>query len=130
MSSNTSAEYDLMKLVTREDVINIRAETSSNDATFACFTEDDAQPKRRQRLLDRYCSSAHTSLYVRDDGLQLQSTMHSKREVLAEQARQDLYLYPSAKLRWEGIALASLADTRKAVLRARKLRHDSISDFS
>ena len=37
--------------------------------------------------------------------------------VLAEQARQE----PSASLRWDAIALASLAVTRRAVLRARKL---------
>eukprot|EP00984_Skeletonema_dohrnii_P010721 scaffold4202_cov121-Skeletonema_dohrnii-CCMP3373.AAC.4 len=39
------------------------------------------------------------------------------RAVLAEQARQS----PSTSFRWENIALASLAETRKAVLRARKL---------
>ena len=42
-----------------------------------------------------------------------------KRAVLAEQARQDQD--PNARLGWEHIALASLAETRKAVLRARKL---------
>eukprot|EP00984_Skeletonema_dohrnii_P000041 scaffold12_cov128-Skeletonema_dohrnii-CCMP3373.AAC.6 len=48
------------------------------------------------------------------------------RAVLAEQARQR----PSASVGWENIALASLAETRKAVLRARrlgKLRQESIS---
>mmetsp|Transcript_24516 Transcript_24516/g.37132 ORF Transcript_24516/g.37132 Transcript_24516/m.37132 type:complete len:151 (+) Transcript_24516:69-521(+) len=39
------------------------------------------------------------------------------RAVLAEQARQS----SSTSFRWENIALASLAQTRKAVLRARKL---------
>ncbi len=39
------------------------------------------------------------------------------RAVLAEQARQGSY----GSLRWEDIALASLAETGKAVLRARKL---------
>ena len=42
-----------------------------------------------------------------------------KRAVLAEQARKDQD--PSERLRWEHIALASLAETRMAVLRAIKL---------
>eukprot|EP00984_Skeletonema_dohrnii_P020984 scaffold10367_cov109-Skeletonema_dohrnii-CCMP3373.AAC.1 len=43
------------------------------------------------------------------------------RAVLAEQARQS----SSASVGWENIALASLAQTRKAVLRARKLESSS-----
>jgi hypothetical protein len=44
-----------------------------------------------------------------------------RRAVLAEQAKQEQDPSASARLRWEAIALASFAQTRTAMLRAREL---------
>jgi len=123
----TKAEYDLMKLAMKRDVLNIRAQTSNN-AAFA-------------RSGDAAAAEEDNGFWIGIAHLLTQASMNEvmacrarcKRAVLAEQARQDLYLYPSARLRWEAIALASLAETRKAVLRARKLgklHQDSISELS
>jgi hypothetical protein len=122
----TSAEYDLMQLAMKRDVLTIRAETSSNDSASA-FSGDDAAAAAAEdsgfwigiaHLLTPACVNEVMACRAR-----------CKRAVLAEQARQDLYLYPSARLRWEAIALASFAETRNPVLRAMrlgKLHHDSI----
>ena len=125
----TKAEYDLMKLNMKEDVLNIRAETSSNDVAFASSGDDDAAAEEDSGF---WIGIAHlltpASVYE-----VMACRARCKRAVLAEQARQDLNLYPSARLRWEAIALASLAETSKAVLRARKLgklHHDFISELS
>ena len=97
-------------------VLNIRAMTSSNDSAFACSGDDAAAAAEEDsgfwigiaHLLTPACVNEVMACRAR-----------CKRAVLAEQARQDLY--PSARSRWEDIALASFAQTRKAVLRAREL---------
>jgi hypothetical protein len=121
----TTVEYDLMKLDMKEDVLNIRAETSSDDAAVACLGDDDAAAEEDSGF---WIGIAHllTPACVKEV---IACRAGCKRAVLAEQARQDLYLYPSERLRWEAIALASLTETSMAVLRARelgKLHHDSI----
>ena len=120
----TSAEYDLMKLAMKRDVLSIRAETSSNDVAFASSGDDAAAEEDSGFWIGIAHLLTPASMFE-----VMACRARCKRAVLAEQARQDLYLYPSARLRWEAIALASLAETRKAVLRARKLgklHHDSI----
>jgi len=128
----TSAEYDLMQLAMKEDVLNIRAETSSNAVAFASSGDDAAAAAAAEEDSGFWIGIAHlltpASVYEL-----MACRARCKRAVLAEQARQDQD--PSARLGWEhiDIALASLAQTRKAVLRARKLgkfHHDSISELS
>jgi len=113
-----------MQLAMKRDVLTIRAETSSNDSASAFSGDDTAAAEDSgfwigiAHLLTPACVNEAMACRAR-----------CKRAVLAEQARQDLYLYPSARLRWEAIALASFAETRKPVLRAMrlgKLHHDSI----
>ena len=121
----TAAEYDLMKLVMKRDVLNIRAETSPSNVAYASSGDDVAAEEDSGFWIGIAHLLTPASVYE-----VIACRARCKRAVLAEQARQDLYLYPSARLRWEAIALASLAETRKAVLRARKLgklHHDSIS---
>jgi hypothetical protein len=124
----TKAEYDLMKLAMKRDVLNIRAMTSSNDAAFARSGDDVAAAAEEDNGF--WIGIAHllTQACVKEV---MACRARCKRAVLTEQARQDQD--PSARLRWEDIALASLAETSKAVLRARKLgklHHDSISELS
>jgi hypothetical protein len=120
----TAAEYDLMKLAVKKDVLKIRAENDA-DAAFAVacltLTGDDSSEEDSgfwigiAHLLTPVCTYEVKACRAR-----------CRRAVLAEQARQD----PSARLRWEAIALASFAQTRKPILRAMKLgklHHDSIS---
>jgi hypothetical protein len=126
----TKAEYDLMKFAMKEDVLNIRAQTSSSNVAFA--SSGDAAAAEEDSGF--WIGIAHLLTPASMNEV-MACRARCKRAVIAEQARQDLYLYPSARarLRWEHIALASLAETRKAVLRARKLgklHHDSISELS
>ena len=106
-------------------VLNIRAMTSSNDAAFTCSGDDVAVTAEENNGF--WIGIAHllspASMFE-----VMACRAQCKRAVLAEQARQDQD--PSARLGWEAIALVSLAETRKAVLRARRLKkphHDSIS---
>ena len=112
----TSAEYDLMKLAMKRDVLTIRAETSSKNSASACSGHDAAAAAEEESGF--WIGIAHllTPACVKEV---MDCRARCKRAVLAEQARQDQD--PSARFGWEHIALASLAETRKAVLRARKL---------
>jgi len=120
----TAAEYDLMKLALKEDVLNIRALTSK-DAAFAYYGDNANEAEDDSsiwigiaHLLSPACVYEVMACRAR-----------CKRAVLAEQARQNQD--PSSRLGWERIALASFAETRKAVLRAMKLgelHHESISE--
>ena len=95
----TDAEYNEMKRSIKRDVFQARA----SDWTSK---EDRGSWIGIAHLLTPACA------------LEVQACRkRCVRAVLAEQARQG----PSECLRCEGIALASSAETRKAVLRARKL---------
>eukprot|EP00985_Skeletonema_marinoi_P026508 scaffold20591_cov168-Skeletonema_marinoi.AAC.2 len=95
----TKSDYNSMKRKVKQDVLQARANDASSE-------EDGGFWIGIAHLLTPACM-----LEVKA------SKIRCLRAVLAEQARQS----SSATFRWEDIALASLAETRKAVLRARKL---------
>jgi hypothetical protein len=104
----TTEEYDNMKLAVREDVLNVRAPRASKETA-----DDDAPADERSEC------------FIGIEHLLTPACMHEvracrarcTRAVLEEQARQG----PSARFRWEAIALASFAQTRRPVMRAREL---------
>ena len=104
----TKSEYDLMKLVVREGVLAARAGRTSRGAVV----DDDVLSKESvcfmgiEHLLTPACIDEVRACRAR-----------CVRAVLTEQARQG----PTPRFGWEAIALASFAQTRKAVLRARML---------
>jgi len=90
-------------------------QNSSRDAAFACSGDDVASEEDSGywigiHLLTPACIDEVNACRAR---------ARCKHAVLAEQGRQDLC--PSARFRLEAIAFASMGQTRKAVLRARKL---------
>ena len=104
----TTSEYDLMKLVVREDVLAVRARRPSRDSV----DDDDVSSKDRvcfmgiEHLLTPTCIDACRARCI--------------QAVLTEQARARS-ASATGFVDWETIAFASLAQTRKAILRARKL---------
>ena len=115
----TAAEYDLMKLAVKKDVLKIRAENDA-DAAFAVacltLTGDDSSEEDSgfwigiAHLLTPVCTYEVKACRAR-----------CRRAVLAEQAKQDQDPSASEGFGLEAIALASLAETRTAAVRARKL---------
>ena len=95
----TKADYNSMKRKLKQDVLQARAGDASSE-------EDSGFWIGIAHLLTPACMLEVKACRFR-----------CVRAVLAEQARQS----PSTSVGWENIALASLAETRKAVLRARKL---------
>ena len=116
----TMSEYYSMKLAIREDVLEVRAQALAG-APFNYAGNGDASAVESggccigiEHLLTPACMDEVRACRAR-----------CIRAVLAEQVRQ----HPSALFGWEAIALASLAQTRKAGLRARglgQLHQDSI----
>mmetsp|Transcript_7524 Transcript_7524/g.11221 ORF Transcript_7524/g.11221 Transcript_7524/m.11221 type:complete len:158 (+) Transcript_7524:55-528(+) len=107
----TKSEYDLMKLVVREDVLAVRAARTSRGAV-----DDDDVPAIEsvcfmgiEHLLTPACTDEVRACRAR-----------CIRAVLTEQARTRSAT-ATRFVGWETIALASFAQTRKAGLRARKL---------
>ena len=96
----TKSDYNSMKRKLKQDVLQARAGDASSEEEDSGFWIGIAH------LLTPACMLEVKACRFR-----------CVRAVLAEQARQS----PSASFGWENIALASLAQTRKAVLRARKL---------
>ena len=113
----TNAEYYSMKHAIKQDVLHVRAKT----LTGATFNYAGAEANESsiccigiEHLLTPACTLEVKACRARCTGA-----------VLAEQERQG----PSTRLRWENIALASFAQTKKVAVRARvlgKLHHDSI----
>ena len=97
----TKAEYSSMKRDIRRDVLQARA-----NANNAVPEEDSGYWIGISHLLTPACMLEVRACRYR-----------CRRAVLTEQARQG----PSSSFRCEDIALASLAETGRAVLRARKL---------
>ena len=96
----TKSDYNSMKRKLKQDVLQARAGDASSEEEDSGFWIGIAH------LLTLACMLEVKACRFR-----------CVRAVLAEQARQS----SSTSFRWEDIALASLAQTRKAVLRARKL---------
>jgi hypothetical protein len=96
----TKSDYNSMKRNANQDVLKARANDASSEGEDSGFWIGIAH------LLTPACMLEMKACRFR-----------CVRAVLAELARQS----SSASFRWEDIALASLAQTRKAVLRARKL---------
>lgn len=108
--SYSKAEYHRMKVDTREDVLALRS----------------ARTSRREAVDDETSSDEECLCFMGIEHLLTPACTHEVRTcrarciqaVLTEQARaRD----PSSRLGLESIALASIAQTRKARLRARKL---------
>eukprot|EP00984_Skeletonema_dohrnii_P025577 scaffold14741_cov149-Skeletonema_dohrnii-CCMP3373.AAC.1 len=107
----TTREYDLIKLAVREDVLKARAGRTSNDTADA---DADASDAERSSF---WIGIAHLLTPACIDEVRT-CRVQCIYAVLAEQARQGL----SARFNsWETIALASFAQTRQPVLRAREL---------
>jgi len=109
----TKSEYYSMKRAVSEDVLKVRAARTSNEAPANGNDDDVASAEESGRcfigikhLLTPACMDE-----VRACRAQCIHSVH------AEQARQG----PSARFGLETIALASFAQTRQPVLRARKL---------
>jgi len=106
----TKTEYDLMKFAVQEDVRKVRAGRTSIDTAGS---GDDAV-------------RVSSGFWIGIAHLLTQSCIDQVRAcrarctlaVLTEQARQGPY---ASFNKWENIALASFAQTRQPVLRARKL---------
>jgi hypothetical protein len=107
----TTREYDLMKLAVREDVLKARAGRTSNDTADA-----DALTKAEDRS-GFWIGIAHLLTPACIDEVRT-CRVQCIYAVLAEQARQGLSTRFNS---WETIALASFAQTRQPVLRAREL---------
>ena len=107
----TTSEYDLMKLVVREDVLAVRAGRPSRGDV----DDDDVSSKERvcfmgiEHLLTPACIDEVRACRAR-----------CIRVVLTEQARATS-ASATRFVSWETIALASFAQTRMAALRARML---------
>ena len=107
----TKTEYYLMKLAVQDDVLKVRAGRTSID-TAASDSNDDAVRVSSgfwigiSHLLTQSCIDQVRTCRAR-----------CTQAVLTEQARQGPYGFN----KWENIALASLAQTRQPILRARKL---------
>uniref|UniRef100_A0A7S2P1T7 Uncharacterized protein n=1 Tax=Skeletonema marinoi TaxID=267567 RepID=A0A7S2P1T7_9STRA len=96
----TKSDYNSMRRKRKQNVLQARANDASSEEEDSGFWIGIAH------LLTSACMLEVKTCRFR-----------CVRAVLVEQARQS----PSASVGWENIALASLAETRKAVLRARKL---------
>ena len=111
----TKAEYNSMKRNIKQDVLQVRARANDSGSE-----EDSGSWIGIAHLLTPACA------------LEVQACRRRcLRAVLSEQAIQGPSA--SASLRSEAIALASSAETRKAVLRARKLgqlHQDSIREYT
>ena len=112
----TRAEYAHMALRRQEDILALRAGRTSLLEAADADVDDDTSTTQAEESLS----------FMGIEHLLTPASMNEVRScrtrciqaVLTEQARQD---DSSSRLGWESIALASLAQTRKAKLRARML---------
>ena len=114
----TAAEYNLMALIRQRDVLRLRAERASNEAA-----DDDVERS------GSWIGLAHLLTQAIIDEVRA-CRARCILAVLTEQARQGPSASASASLNsCEAIALASSAQTRQPVLRARRLgeRHQQDS---
>ena len=106
----TNTEYDLIKFAVQQDVLKARAVRTSNDTAAS---DDDVVRS------GFWIGIAHLLTQATIDRVRA-SRAQCVRAVLTEQARQRQGPYARFN-EWENIALASFAQTRQPVLRARKL---------
>ena len=107
----TKAEYDLMALTRQEDVLRVRvraAAANSSREPDIDLTQESVCVMGIEHLLTPACIKGVRACRAR-----------CIRAVLTEQARQGPS--PDLELGWEAMTLASLAQTKQARLRARKL---------
>ena len=112
----TKAEYGLMRLAVKRDVLEVRANAWAGAPSRYSGDDDDADESSGgsssvccigiEHLLTPACVLGVKTCRAR-----------CKQAVFSEQARQS----PSARYSWESTALASVAQTRKPALRARML---------
>jgi len=105
--SYTKSEYDLMKLVVGEDVLAVRAGRTSREPGDG--SKESVCLMGIEHLLTPTCIDEVRACRAR-----------CTRAVLTEQARARS-ASATGFVDWETIAFASLAYTRKAILRARNL---------
>ncbi len=120
----TKAEYGLMRLAVKRDVLEVRANASAG-APFR-YSGDDDDEDESSSSSSSVCCIGIEHLLTPACALGVKTCRaRCKQAVFSEQARQS----PSARYSWEGTALASIAQSRKPVLRARilgKFHRDSI----
>jgi hypothetical protein len=105
-----------MSLAIVEDVLDVRMQALAG-ASFSYAGNDDASSEE-----NNVCCIGIEHLLTpawMDEAEACRE--RCRRAVLAEQAKQEQDPSASARLRWKAIAVASLAETRTAVLRARNL---------
>jgi hypothetical protein len=117
-----------MTLAIERDVLQVRIQALAR-APLSYAGSDDASPEE-----NNVCCIGIEHLLTPAWTFEVKACRaRCRRAVLAEQAKQEQDPSASARFRWEAIALASSAQTRTAVLRARKLgklRWDSSSERS
>jgi hypothetical protein len=122
----TKSEYDLMKLAIERDVLQVRLQALAG-APLSYAGSDDASSEE-----NNVCCIGIEKLLTPAWAFEVKACRaRCRRAVLAVQAKQEQD--PSARFRWEAIALASSSQTWTAVLRARelgKLHWDSSSERS
>jgi len=122
----TKADYRRMKLDVKRDVLEVRANASAGAPFRYSGDDDDADESSGGSSSSSVCCIGIEHLLTPACVLGVKTCRaRCKQAVFSEQARQS----PSARYSWEGTALASIAQTRKPVLRARmlgKLHRDSI----
>ena len=103
----TTAEYYLMQLAIEQDVLYVRTQLLAG-VPFNTILADESSVccVGIEHLLTPACIDEKKACRAR-----------CIRAVLTEQAKH----HPSARFGWEAIALASFAQTRQPILRARKL---------
>jgi hypothetical protein len=108
----TKAEYHSMKLAIKEDVLQVHAQAMAG-VPFNYAGDDDASA-----VESSVCCIGIEHLLTANVILEVKACRaRCIRAVLAEQARQG----PSTRFGWEAIALASYAQSKKSVLKARRL---------
>jgi hypothetical protein len=110
----TKSEYDLMKRAIERDVLDVRLQALAG-VPLSYTGNDDASSEESS-----VCCVGIEHLLSPAWAFEVKACRaRCRRAVLAEQAKQQRD--PSVRFRWEAIALASVAETRTAVLRATKL---------
>ena len=115
----TGLEYRLMKLSVKKDVLKVRARALARiPFNYSGNDEDDGDNDDVSNEENSICCIGIEHLLTSASIFEVnECRARCIRAVLSEQSRQG----PSSKFRWEAIAFASLAETRRAAMRARRL---------
>jgi hypothetical protein len=113
----TGLEYRLMKLSVKKDVLKVRARALAR-IPFNYSGNDEDDGDNDDGGDNSICCIGIEHLLTSASIFEVnECRARCIRAVLSEQSRQG----PSSKFRWEAIAFASLAETRRAAMRARRL---------